>query len=90
MASRGCMPSGPVWTLSSPTSRCRSCAATSSSGRCGNERYRDMPVLVLTALPGQLPPDVCNGAMVVRRKPFPLDQFVRYVEDTASTKPLPN
>ena len=49
-----------------------------------------MPVLVLTALPGQLPPDVCNGAMVVRRKPFPLDQFVRYVEDTASTKPLPN
>lgn len=48
--------------------------------------YRDLPVLVLTALPDPLPTEIRNGSTRVHRKPFPLDDLIRYVEETATQR----
>jgi CheY-like chemotaxis protein len=46
--------------------------------------FSEMPVLVLTALPDPLPAEIRNGSTSVHHKPFPLDDFIRYVEETAA------
>ena len=48
----------------------------------GRPEYRDLPVLVLTALFGPLPDDVRGGATTVHRKPFPLEDLIRYVDES--------
>ena len=45
--------------------------------------YRDLPVLVVTAHPGELRPELRNGKTAVLRKPFQLDDFIKWVDLTA-------
>jgi CheY-like chemotaxis protein len=46
--------------------------------------YREIPVLVVTAHPGDLPPDLRNGKTTVLQKPFELSHFIEWVRATAN------
>lgn len=45
--------------------------------------FRDLPVLVVTEHPGDLKPELRAGKTVVLRKPFELDDFMRWVDAAA-------
>lgn len=45
--------------------------------------FRDLPVLVVTAHPGDLKPELRTGRTVVLRKPFELDDFMRWIDAAA-------
>ena len=45
--------------------------------------YREVPVLVVTAHPADLRPDLRNGKTAVLQKPFELSDFIEWVEVTA-------
>jgi two-component system, chemotaxis family, chemotaxis protein CheY len=45
--------------------------------------YRELPVLVVTEHPGDLKPELRAGRTVMLRKPFELDDFMRWVEAAA-------
>jgi two-component system, cell cycle response regulator CpdR len=47
---------------------------------------REIPVLVVTAHPGDLRPDLRNGRTVVLQKPFQLDDFITRVEAAAGLR----
>lgn len=49
-----------------------------------NPEYRELPVLVVTAYPADLPTGLRIGKTAVLRKPFELEDFVRWVDATAS------
>ena len=42
--------------------------------------FRDLPVLVVTAHPEHLSPKLRNGRTAVLRKPFELDEFIKWVD----------
>lgn len=45
--------------------------------------FRELPVLVVTAQPGDLKPEHRTGRTVVLRKPFELDDFMRWIDAAA-------
>jgi two-component system chemotaxis response regulator CheY len=45
--------------------------------------YREIPILVVTAHPSAITPALRNGKTTVLRKPFQLDDFIRWVDLTA-------
>ena len=45
--------------------------------------FRELPVLVVTAHPGDLKPELRTGRTVVLRKPFELDDFMGWVDAAA-------
>jgi CheY-like chemotaxis protein len=45
--------------------------------------YREMPVLVVTAHPADLRPDLRNAKTAVLQKPFELDDFIEWVHAVA-------
>ena len=45
--------------------------------------FRELPVLVVTEHPGDLKPELRVGRTVVLRKPFDLDDFMRWVDAAA-------
>jgi CheY-like chemotaxis protein len=47
---------------------------------------RDIPVLVVTAHPGDLRSDLRNGKTMVLQKPFQLDDFIRRVDAVAALR----
>jgi CheY-like chemotaxis protein len=47
---------------------------------------RDLPVLVITAHPGELRAELRNGRTSVLRKPFELDDFMRWVDAAAAQR----
>lgn len=51
--------------------------------------YADLPVLVI-ARDAELPESIRDGATQLRRKPFDLDHFVRYVTDAAGPSRFSN
>ena len=51
--------------------------------------YADLPVLVI-ATATELPESLRDGATQLRRKPFALEQFVRYVTEAAGPTRFPN
>lgn len=51
--------------------------------------YRDLPVLVIST-DTDLPESIRGGATHLRRKPFPLQHFVKYATDAAGLIRLPN
>jgi CheY-like chemotaxis protein len=46
--------------------------------------FRELPVLVVTEHPRDLKPELRNGKTAVLRKPFELDDFMRWVDAAAS------
>jgi CheY-like chemotaxis protein len=48
--------------------------------------YRELPVLVVTAYPSDLAPDLRKGTTAVLRKPFEMDDFVKWVDAAASLR----
>jgi CheY-like chemotaxis protein len=46
--------------------------------------YQDLPVLVVTEHPRDLKPELRAGRTVLLRKPFELDDFIRWVDAAAS------
>ena len=42
--------------------------------------FRDLPVLVVTAHPEHLSAELRNGRTAVLRKPFELDEFIKWVD----------
>jgi CheY-like chemotaxis protein len=52
--------------------------------------FHEMPVLVVTAHPGDLGPELRNGKTVVLQKPFELDAFITRVEAVAALRKPPN
>jgi two-component system chemotaxis response regulator CheY len=48
--------------------------------------FRDLPVLVVTAHPGELRAELRNGKTSVLRKPFELDDFIRWVDAAAAQR----
>jgi len=55
----------------------------------GQVGYADLPVLVI-APDAALPESIRGDATRLRRKPFDLDHFVRYVTDAAGPRRFPN
>lgn len=49
--------------------------------------FRELPVLVVTAHPGDLKAELRTGRTVVMRKPFELDDFMRWIDAAALTRP---
>jgi CheY-like chemotaxis protein len=45
--------------------------------------YRETPVLVVTAHPGDLRPELRNGKTAVLQKPFELNHFIEWVQAAA-------
>jgi CheY-like chemotaxis protein len=45
--------------------------------------YQDLPVLVVTEHPADLKPELRAGRTVMLRKPFELDDFIRWVDAAA-------
>lgn len=45
--------------------------------------FRELPVLVVTAHPGDLKPELRTGKTVVLRKPFELEDFMHWVDAAA-------
>ena len=45
--------------------------------------YREVPVLVVTEHPGDLKPELRTGRTVMLRKPFELEDFMRWVDAAA-------
>jgi two-component system chemotaxis response regulator CheY len=45
--------------------------------------FRELPVLVVTEHPGDLKPDLRAGQTVVLRKPFELEDFMRWIDAAA-------
>ena len=52
--------------------------------------FRDLPVLVVTAHPDDLRPELRDEKTAVLRKPFELDQFIRWVDAAASAARFSN
>ena len=52
--------------------------------------FRDVPVLVVTAHPEHLSPDLRDQKTAVLRKPFELDDFIRWVDAAASAARFSN
>lgn len=50
------------------------------------DRLRDVPVLVITAFPEDLPRSVAGPHVSVLRKPFEIDVFAKFVQATASAR----
>ena len=48
--------------------------------------FRDLPVLVITAHPGELRAELRNGRTSVLRNPFELDDFMRWVDAAAAQR----
>ena len=48
--------------------------------------FRDLPVLVITAHPRELRAELRNGRTSVLRKPFELDDFMRWVDAAAAQR----
>jgi two-component system chemotaxis response regulator CheY len=48
--------------------------------------FRELPVLVVTAHPGELRAELRNGKTSVLRKPFELDDFMRWVDAVAAQR----
>ena len=46
--------------------------------------FREIPILVVTEHPRDLTPELRSGMTVVLRKPFELDDFMRWVDAAAS------
>ena len=49
----------------------------------GRPEYRKIPVLVVTAHPADLRPDLRSGNTAVLQKPFELDDFIEWVQAAA-------
>jgi CheY-like chemotaxis protein len=45
--------------------------------------FRELPVLVVTEHPGDLRPELRTGRTVLLRKPFELDDFIRWIDAAA-------
>jgi CheY-like chemotaxis protein len=48
--------------------------------------FRDLPVLVVTAHPEDLSPELRDERTAVLRKPFDLDDFIRWVAAAAAQR----
>jgi CheY-like chemotaxis protein len=52
--------------------------------------FQELPVLVVTEHPQDLKPELRNGKTAVLRKPFELDDFMRWVEAAARQRRMNN